>query len=82
MLVEILGKTYSISQEDWYSVDRIHQLGLVLNTNGKPCRFTIYRLIRKGRLLARDFGSSGKPRYLVYGSDLIDFLNQKYKKVS
>lgn len=68
-----------IKPSKWFTVSEINDLGVFLDSNGKPSMFIIYRLIRKGRLPYQDVGASEEPRYLVQGKDLIAELKRRYQ---
>ena len=53
-----------------YSPEDIHELGVILNTKLEPSMFTVYRLIKNGKLPAVNIGAGAHSRHFVKGEDL------------
>ena len=64
-----------IKIEKFYTPREIFELGVITNRKGKPDYSLILRLIKAGKLRAKNFGCGKKPQYRVKGSDLIKFLS-------
>lgn len=80
MLKEIQTKLKKVNSEKTYSPQEICEMGLVKNTKGEPSIFTVYRLIKSGKLKAIDLATGEvRPRYAVKGSQLIEFVETRYK---
>ncbi len=73
-------KIKQIDPKKNYNVHEVAKMEVFLNTKGEGSIFTLYRLIRNGRLPVQDVGSAGQPRYLLLGQDLINELNKRLKR--
>lgn len=79
-MIEKLKKAIKkIKDDDLYSPEKIHGLGVIVNTKLKPSMFTVYRLIKSGKLSAVDFGAGKHSRHFVKGVDLKKYLVKTYK---
>lgn len=56
----------------------VEEKGLILNTNLEPSRFTLYRLIKNGKIEAVDMGTGKAPKYFVRGKDLKHYVKNKW----
>jgi hypothetical protein len=69
----------SIKSESWYRLADIVQGRWIINTVGKSSKRYLYRLIKSGRLLARNRGIGvSQPLYMVLGDDIINFIRKNY----
>jgi len=62
-----------------YTPKDILEMGVVIDTNLKPSIFTVYRLIKSGKLKAVDLGTGSVAKYKVKGKDLKKFLCERYQ---
>lgn len=70
---------YEIEPNFWYRISTLVQMNVIPNTLGKPDRLYIHRLIKLGRLPARDFGNGKKqPLYMVKGQDILNYIQRMY----
>ena len=73
-----MRKTRKIDDNAMLNPKQIEKMELVLNTKLEPSVFTLYRLIKSGKLKAINLGTGGESRYLVKGRDLKKFLSERY----
>lgn len=59
-----------------YKVDEIAKHGFIVNTQGRPDRDYVYRLIRSGRLLATYDINARRKLVRVPGRSLISFIKR------
>ena len=64
-----------IITNNWYRPSEIAQNGWIKNSKGKGDYMLVLKLIRKGRLKARNFGLGLTPYYRILGSEIIRYLN-------
>lgn len=69
----------SINDDALFSSKAIMEMGIVVNTKLVPSVFTLYRLIKRGKLKAVNMGNGDEPRYFVKGKDLKEFLAERYQ---
>ena len=67
-----------IDKNAMYSPEQILEMGVISDTALKPSVFTLYRLIKNGKLKALNHGSGGAPRYFIKGAVLKDFVKERY----
>lgn len=68
-----------VDDNDLLSPTQIENRGLILNTKLEPSKFSVYALIKQGKLKAIDLGTGGAPKYYVKGEDLKAHLKKYYK---
>ena len=79
-MIEAIKKAIKkINADDLYSPEDIHKLGVIMNTKLEPSMFTVYRLIKNGKLPAVDVGAGKHSRHFVKGADLKKYLLETYK---
>lgn len=79
MIEKIQKAIKSLKDDKLYSTEEIIELGVIVNTKLQPSMFTVYRLIKNGKLKAVDIGTGGASRHFVKGSDLKEYLKATYK---
>jgi hypothetical protein len=62
-----------------YSTEDIFKMGVIVNTKLEPSMFTLYRLIKNGKLSAVDVGAGQHSRHFVKGEELKRYLKETYK---
>lgn len=68
-----------IQPDEVYRPVDIVSNGWIKDTLGRPNYLYVLERIREGELKAKNVGKkNNKPRYIVKGQDLIDFLNKKF----
>lgn len=75
---DVQKKIEAIKGDKMMTPNEIVDLGLVLNTKLQPSMFTVYRLIKSGKLPAANLGNGAVPRFMVKGSDLKKYLKERY----
>ena len=80
-LKEKVNNIAEINDEALFEPRAIVKMELVVDTLMKPSVFTIYRLIKRGKLPAIDLSTGTAPRYFVRGKDLKEFLSKRYDTV-
>ena len=79
-MIEKLKKAIKkIKDDDLYSPEDIFELGVIVNTKLEPSMFSVYRLIKNGKLPAVDAGAGKHSRHFVKGADLKKYLVKTYK---
>ena len=76
---EIKKQISQIDEAEMYTPEEITNMGILLNSSLKPCLFSVYRLIRNGKIKAANLGIGTQPRYMVLGKELKEFLSARYK---
>ena len=79
MIDKIKKAIAAIKGDKLYSTDEINEMGVIVNTKLEPSSFTLYRLIKNGKLPAVDIGTGSSARHFVKGSDLKKYLQETYK---
>jgi hypothetical protein len=72
---------YDITQIDpneWYRLSKISEMGWITNTNGDKEWKYVWRLVRDGKLKARNFSMPNKPLWRVRGETIIAYIQEKY----
>jgi len=67
-----------IDPERWYRPMEIAKAGWIRNAGNKGDYYYVLKLIKRGRLRARDFGLGKTPYYRVLGSEIIRYLESIY----
>lgn len=67
-----------IKPDALYKVDEVVQLRLILNTQNRPDRDYIYRLIRDRRLIVVSPLGTKRKLIRIPGSSIINFIKQNY----
>lgn len=68
-----------ISDTALFNPTEVTKLGFIKNTHLVPSAFTLYRLIKSGKIKAVNIGLGKKfPRYFVKGKDLKNFVRERY----
>jgi len=70
-----------INSRGMFEPKDIIAMPIVMRTKSVPSIFTMYRLIKSGKLKAVDLSAGKKPRYFVKGRDLKDFLAARYNAI-
>lgn len=78
MIEQIKRKIREIKDEKVYTPEEIVKKSLIVNTKFSPSLFTVYRLIKNGKIKAVDLGTGGAPRYAVEGKELKKFLRSRF----
>ena len=76
---DALAKIADINDDALFEPNKIVKMNLVVNTKLVPSVFTLYRLIKSGKLKAVTLGTGDAPRYFVKGKDLKKFLSNCYQ---
>lgn len=79
MIKHVTKVLKKIDNDALYSPEQIHDMGVIVNTKLEPSLFTLYRLIRNGKIPAVDIGTGGSSRHFVKGKDLKAYLEETYK---
>ncbi len=80
MIIEKIKKAMNrLKDDELYSTETIVDLGLIVNTKLQPSMFTVYRLIKSGKLPAVDMGAGKHSRHFIKGKDLKKYLKDTYK---
>lgn len=80
MLKQLAKKIDSIKDDQMLTPADIQELGVLIDSNLKPTRDVLYKLIRRGKLAAMNLGASdAKPQYAIQGSELKRFLRERYR---
>lgn len=65
-----------IELDEWYSPREISDMTGVMTAKTKNTRRQmVLRFIRDGKIKAKNVGTESKPRYLVRGLDLKEYIN-------
>lgn len=68
-----------IDPKEWYRISTIIENEWIVNTVGNSNKNHIHRLIKLGRLSAKNFGIGTKaPLYMIRGQEVIDYLRKTY----
>ena len=76
---DALAKIADINDDALFEPNKIVKMKLVVNTKLVPSVFTLYRLIKSGKLKSITLGTGGAPRYFVKGGELKKFLSNCYQ---
>jgi len=68
-----------IKQDKFYTPKDIEKLGIMSASNTDTRRQMLLRFIRDGRIKATNLGSNKKPRYVVHGNDLLEYVKTQLK---
>jgi len=79
MIDELKKAVGKLKNDELYSTEAIFELGVIVNTKLQPSMFTVYRLIKNGKLPAVDVGAGKHSRHFVKGVDLKKYLTETYK---
>lgn len=79
MIEKVKAAYAKIKDGTLYSTDDINDMGVIVNTKLQPSPFTVYRLIKNGKLPAVDIGTGSSARHFVKGADLKKYLKETYK---
>lgn len=78
-VIQKIKKEYrKIDENALYSPEQIVDMELIVDTKLKSSVFTVYRLIKRGKLKSENLGSGGAPRYFVKGNVLKKFVKERY----
>lgn len=81
MIEKVKKALAKIKDTELYSPEDILKMGVIVNSKLEPSHFTLYRLIRNGKLKAVNMstGSSSRHvRYFVKGAELKSYLKLTY----
>ena len=79
MIAKVKRALGTLKDDKLYSPDDIQKLGVIVNTKLEPSLFTVYRLIRSGKLPAVNIGTGGASRHFIKGAALKAYLKSTYK---
>lgn len=79
MLENIKKQLKKIEDGKMYNPEQIVNLRVLFNTQLKPSRFKIYRLIKRGEIPTVNLGTEKSPRYFVQGKELKQYVKKTYK---
>lgn len=66
-----------ITTDEFYTPNEIVRMGVLKGPNLDTRKQMILRHIREGKLPAKNVGTEAKPRYVVRGLDLKEYLKTK-----
>ncbi len=78
-ITKTLALIEKLNDDAMLEPNEIIAMRAITNTHLLPSVFTLYRLIKSGKLPARDLSAGNKPRYFVKGRDLKDFIRNRYQ---
>ena len=79
MMEAIKKAVAKLKDDELYSPEDINKMGVIVNTKLESSIFTVYRLIKNGKLPAVDVGAGKHSRHFVKGADLKKYLQETYK---
>ena len=83
MLQQLMKKIDAIKDDAMLTPAEIQKLGVLIDSNRKPTRDVLYKLIKRGVLGAMNLGASPvKPQYVIQGSELKRFLRERYRVIN
>lgn len=68
-----------IKEEKFYTPKEITELGIMTASSPDTKRQMLLRFIREGRIQAVNLGGDKKPRYVVQGKHLMEYMNTQMK---
>jgi len=68
-----------INPEKFYTPKEIVDLGIMSASTEDTQRQMLLRFIRQGRITALNLGGEKKPRYVVQGKHLTDYMDRQVK---
>ena len=68
-----------INPEKFYTSKDIVEMNILTASNSNTKRQMLLRFIREGRITAINLGGDNKPRYIVQGKHLIEYMNSQLK---
>lgn len=68
-----------INPEKFYTPKDIDKLGIMTAKSSDTRRQMLLRYIRDGRIKATNLGGEKKPRYIVQGKHLVEYLDTQMK---
>lgn len=71
-----------IKEEKFYTPNEVVELGIMKANTIDTKKQMLLRFIRQGRIESKNVGGKNKPRYLIQGKDLIQYMNRQVKKGS
>lgn len=69
-----------INPEKFYTPKEIIDFGIMTATSVDTKRQMLLRFIREGRIVATNVGGELKPRYLVQGKNLLEYMKANMKQ--
>lgn len=72
-------KNTKIDLEKFYTPNEVVALGIMSAKTPDTKKQMLLRFIREGRLEAKNLGGDKKPRYVVQGKHLVEYLNTQMK---
>ena len=78
-LRERIKEINAINDDALFDPKKLVKMRVIINTQLKPSVFTLYRLIKSGKLKSTNIGTGKKPRYYVKGKELKKFLIDRYQ---
>lgn len=78
-LRERIKEIHAINDDALFDPKKVVKMRVVVNTQMKASVFTLYRLIKSGKLKSTNIGTGAKPRYFIKGKDLKAFLIDRYQ---
>jgi hypothetical protein len=79
MIKKVKKVLKQLKPSELYGTDEIMEMGVIVNTKLEPSSFTLYRLIKSGKIPALNMGTGKASRYFVKGADLRQYLKDTYK---
>ena len=73
-------KIEKIKAEKFYTPKEIVDMGIMTASNNDTKRQMLLRFIRDGRINAVNLGGNKKPRYVVQGKHLTEYMTTQMKK--
>jgi len=77
--LKVMNKKIQIDIEKFYTPNEIVDLGIMSASNTDTKKQMLLRFIREGRMKALNLGGLKKPRYVVQGRHLVEYLNTQMK---
>jgi len=68
-----------IDPEQFYTPKEIERFGIMSAGSVDTRRQMLLRHIREGRIAAKNLASESKPRYVVQGKHLLDYMDRQTK---
>lgn len=68
-----------INPEQFYTPNEVVGLGMMTASSNDTKRQMLLRFIRQGRIKAKNLGGEKKPRYVIQGKHLVEYLDTQMK---
>lgn len=69
-----------IKEDKFYTPKEIIKFGIMTAKTEDTKKQMLLRFIRQGKIESLNLGTDNKPRYVVRGKELIDYMNANLKK--